>query len=497
LYDDEHVKLADFGIARLFGTTSLTTAGGVLGTADYMSPEQADGRPVTARCDQYSLGGVMYALLAGRPPFRAKNLPQMLQLQRFAKPEPVRRYAPDTPEQLEHVIMQLLAKEPSERFPNTQVLARHLQAMVNALSRPAADDFALASDMPGSANAFTAAQESMSAQVTQAEVEVERPRTDRSVTVSPNRTVNLQASQNAATLAAEQAVSRQSPSNTSAKTSFVAAASAEMSPLERPTRFTTVEEEESRLRSQSQRSWIVVAAQLGSLAAVLALLAGGAAYLSRPLSADKLYSMIDARVERNDDASIAKVESEVNEFLERFPDDARANTLRKYKERIDLAKLERKLQRQTRGGGVDSTLLPAEQLYLQASAMAGTDPAKSLLIFESLINLYEPKTAATTTAEAPATIEKTRDDRPASERTADVVQLAKRRVEKLRPDVARQNEQLLRTLEERLAAAEELMSTDPTRAAAIYQAIVTLHQDDTWAAPVVEQAREKLARAKK
>ena len=101
LYDDDQVKLADFGIARLFGTNQLTTAGGVLGTADYMSPEQADGRPVTARCDQYSLGGVMYALLAGRPPFRAKNLPQMLQLQRFAKPEPVRRYAPDTPEQLE------------------------------------------------------------------------------------------------------------------------------------------------------------------------------------------------------------------------------------------------------------------------------------------------------------------------------------------------------------------------------------------------------------
>jgi serine/threonine protein kinase len=64
LNDDEHVKLADFGIARLFGTTSLTTAGGVLGTADYMSPEQADGRPVTARCDQYSLGGVMYADVA-------------------------------------------------------------------------------------------------------------------------------------------------------------------------------------------------------------------------------------------------------------------------------------------------------------------------------------------------------------------------------------------------------------------------------------------------
>jgi serine/threonine-protein kinase len=124
LYHEDRVKLADFGIARLFGTTQLTTAGGVLGTADYMSPEQADGRPVTARCDQYSLGGVMYALLAGRPPFRAKSLPQMLQLQRFAKPEPVRRYAPDTPEQLERVIMQLLSKNPSERYPNTQVICR-------------------------------------------------------------------------------------------------------------------------------------------------------------------------------------------------------------------------------------------------------------------------------------------------------------------------------------------------------------------------------------
>src|SRR5436190_12715451 len=171
LQDDEHVKLADFGIARLFGTTSLTTAGGVLGTADYMSPEQADGRPVTARCDQYSLGGVMYALLAGRPPFRAKNLPQMLQLQRFAKPEPVRRYAPDTPEQLERVIAQLLAKEPADRFPNMQVLARHLQAMVMALSRPASDDFALASDHSGHGHHEDDLNQSLAIEATQAEAD--------------------------------------------------------------------------------------------------------------------------------------------------------------------------------------------------------------------------------------------------------------------------------------------------------------------------------------
>ena len=207
LYGDERVKLADFGIARLFGTTSLTTAGGVLGTADYMSPEQAEGRPVTARCDQYSLGGVMYALLAGRPPFRAKNLPQMLQLQRFANPEPVRRYAPDTPEQLEQVIMQLLAKDPANRFPNTQVLARHLQAMVMALSRPAADDFALATDQPTDKQAAEI-HESLSIEVTQAEAPPAKPSDARPAGVGGERTVTSQASQNAATLAADESLSK-------------------------------------------------------------------------------------------------------------------------------------------------------------------------------------------------------------------------------------------------------------------------------------------------
>lgn len=65
LTTDGKVKIADFGIARLFGSTQLTTAGGVLGTADYMSPEQADGRPITEKCDQYSLGCVMFAVSPG------------------------------------------------------------------------------------------------------------------------------------------------------------------------------------------------------------------------------------------------------------------------------------------------------------------------------------------------------------------------------------------------------------------------------------------------
>ena len=64
---DEHLKLTTFVIAKLFGSSHMTADGSALGTADYMSPEQAAGKPVTARTDLYSLGGVLCALVSGRP----------------------------------------------------------------------------------------------------------------------------------------------------------------------------------------------------------------------------------------------------------------------------------------------------------------------------------------------------------------------------------------------------------------------------------------------
>jgi serine/threonine-protein kinase len=489
LAGDEHVKLADFGIARLFGTTSLTTAGGVLGTADYMSPEQADGRPVTARCDQYSLGGVMYALLAGRPPFRAKNLPQMLQMQRFANPEPVRRYAPDTPEQLEHVISQLLAKDPAQRFPNTQILARHLQALVNALSRPASDDFALAADMPLVAKQLQNVPESLSAELTQAEIIPASKRDSHSPTATPNGTLNPQISQNAATLAADQGTVQPA---SALGGSLPAMAAPLVKPPEPTSHFTTVEEEERRLAALNKRSWLIVAAQLGSLIAVLLSFGALAIYLSRPPSADQLYALISSRVDNEDDASLGKVENEVGDFLNRFPDDPRADTLRSYRERIELDKLERKLQRQMRSRGMtDVGLLPVEDLYLQATDAAATSPEKSLAIFESLIDLYGPDS----TIAAQSTSKNTQHD--SNDRTNAVVQLARRRIEKMRTEVAQHHQSKMAALNERLAAAERLAATNPDQAMAMYRAIITLHQDESWAAPAVEKARTQLSALKR
>lgn len=493
LTKDERVKLADFGIARLFGSTSLTTAGGVLGTADYMSPEQADGRPVTARCDQYSLGGVMYALLAGRPPFRAKNLPQMLQLQRFANPEPVRRYAPDAPEQLEGVIMQLLAKEPSARFPNTQVLARHLQAMVNALSRPAADDFALAPESP-SPKRLGDVGASISSAATQADPM--NPDTNGIDQGIPSVDYHASTSQNAMTLSAEESAARANLRSVSIQLLPDQAAPI-APPVERQTRFTTIEEEEAARSAQQQKPRLLIAAQLVTIVAILALVGGGLAYISRPVSADKLYATIMSRVDSDDDASIGKVENEVNDFLERFPEDPRAKELRSYQERVELEKLERKLQRQARGGwAINTTLSPAERLYLEAIGLAATEPEKSLRMLKSLVDLYDidvsqPKDGGAGTRSSAG--KKGNGARAATDSSADVVRLARLRIESLTSDLNAQHEQQLASLNERLGVAEQLKSTQPEKAAAICRAVVNLHGTDTWAAAAVSRARNLLA----
>lgn len=133
LSSDGRVKLSDFGIARLFGYTRMTAAGSVLGTVEYMAPEQADGRAVGPRADLYSLGGVFFALLARRPPFRARTLAEMLEKHRTAAPEPVRRYAPDTPVEFEYLITDLLEKDPEKRVANATLVARRLEAMLRAL----------------------------------------------------------------------------------------------------------------------------------------------------------------------------------------------------------------------------------------------------------------------------------------------------------------------------------------------------------------------------
>src|SRR5947209_7017722 len=135
-----HVLVADFGIAKAAqeasGTSQLTTEGMVVGTPQYMSPEQATGDAVDARSDIYGLGVVLYQMLAGSPPFDGESAQSILMKQATATPVPIRQLRSDVPPALAAVIERLLAKDPAERFQTAEQVSR---ALVEALPAAAGE----------------------------------------------------------------------------------------------------------------------------------------------------------------------------------------------------------------------------------------------------------------------------------------------------------------------------------------------------------------------
>ncbi|MBC7855126.1 MAG: serine/threonine protein kinase [Pirellulaceae bacterium] len=478
--DQEHVKLADFGIAKLYGGTQITADGGVLGTADYMSPEQAEGKQSTSRCDLYSLGSVLYALLVGRPPFAGKTLHEVIQNLRFEKPIAIRRINPEIPEEFESIIMQLLEKEPQKRIPTAVALAKRLRAMEHALSMETLGGSQPAADLANGDEEEDDGELRLEPEPGATRSSV--PKTAFPLSIRPTMPMPSPRKTDIAPNPAGVHTVITGLGNAGGdghRASAEGDDDVELSPpAPRPTHFTTVSEAELRRGGGSRddepaiSSWIWLSALL---AVAVLVIAGVVWYANRPPSADQLYSRVKAVADDGDSQTLVAIEPELLKFLASFPADPRVEEMQQFQEEIELGRLQKRFELRASRNVASDALSPIERAYMEAVRLTGSDPDAALAKFQALVDVYgtAPEIGGT----------------PVQRRTnQQCIDLARKQIERLQSANEKTNAAQRELIQEQLARAATLHKTDPTAARKIYRGIVELYRNKPWAADLVKQA---------
>jgi serine/threonine-protein kinase len=450
---DGKVKLSDFGIAKLFGSVGATA--GVLGTAEYMAPEQADGRPVGHRGDLYSLGAVLYTLLAGRPPFVANSVPQLLQMQRFAQPEPVRRFNKSVPIEVEAIVMQLLEKDPERRIPNATVLARRLEATFRGLATLAVrEQQAEGGDDVG----FQLGSSPATPDVGRNPADVEQTRiATRPAGAPPPASPSDLTKATAMTKAAESAGESDSAVRRAQR------------------RFTTVDEQPVGGDADvAPAHWLSPQTALFLIGLVAVGLV--VAYFLQPPSADTLYERVKQRIATGQSGLLA-CEEDIHTFRKYYSADHRAREMERHLDDIELINLENRLERQSKMAGPNAKLGLIERTFLEALRLETLDPPACVEMLEALSQLYEDGRGAPT---------------PNAQKC---VLLAASRAARLKPAADSFIEAHEKAQRERLDYADEIDQAEPETARKIRQAVVHLYGSKPWAAAWVERAKKALPKA--
>ncbi|MCQ2457246.1 MAG: Stk1 family PASTA domain-containing Ser/Thr kinase [Clostridia bacterium] len=127
VHSDGHVKVSDFGIARIADSATLTRGDNVMGSVHYFSPEQARGETVNLTSDLYSTGVVLYEMLTGRVPYDGDNPVAVAMQHIHGTPVPIREYAPDVPVSVANVCMKAMEKDPNARYQSAREMASDLR----------------------------------------------------------------------------------------------------------------------------------------------------------------------------------------------------------------------------------------------------------------------------------------------------------------------------------------------------------------------------------
>src|SRR5467141_2187956 len=142
--DSGWAYVCDFGVARAFGSVSLTQTGASLGTPRYMAPEQVEGKPVDGRCDQYSLAILVWEALTGALPFTGESVGELIRKHLLEPAPELSDVRPDIPRDVSDAVVRAMSKNPAERFPD-------VAAFVRALGADAAPRVSATFARPGSA----------------------------------------------------------------------------------------------------------------------------------------------------------------------------------------------------------------------------------------------------------------------------------------------------------------------------------------------------------
>lgn len=444
LMDHEgHTKLTDFGIAKLFGGRQLTADGGIIGTVDFMSPEQAKGETTSPRSDLYSLGSVMFALLARRPPFAAKTIPAALHSLSVDAPPPVRDFAPETPVEMEKIIDKLLAKDPASRIGSAQSVAKRLHAVLEEVHQGEVSSEDHEFDLGGVGDTNLTRDD--------AAAMAEQP------TISPPSIGSLAVNNDAQP-------TRRSPTLVDKPRAQETATGLKSGYTEVDDEVRKREDDIGRRTEQRQTVWPLA---LG-LTVVVALVALGFVLANRAPSADQLYETILVAAEDDDADAVVIVEKECREFLARFPDDGRVEDVRQTLDRIESIRYPRRLRRKRETYGLNG-LSPAEQFFVQALEDSENSPEQAIVELKALVDLFE--------------------DDPDEVDCVDAAKMEVRRLEKIADQI---RDKHIDVLQQRLELARRLRGSDASSADRLLRGIIQLYADKPWAADQVKRANELL-----
>ncbi len=465
------VKLTDFGIAKLFGALESTVEGAVLGTADFMPPEQAEGKPVSVRSDLYSLGSMCYAAISGRAPFIGKNIPEILFNVRYGALKPLASLEPTVPKELCDLVDELLRREPSMRPPTGLVVGNRLQALRVGLAMRAREKLSNKTEVRNLK------------EMTSIDMNEDSSLMYEVKSISPNESTVAGATHPSQS-------SNQARTNESGPSIAGPDENTQLAPshsafelIEQPsgiehmgkTNFTEVQEDDRRrltthFTESEQMSVWTQWLSIGGLIATLIACGFGIFWLSLAPSANKLYQEIAVAMDATEDEQLLAIEPTVDRFKALYPNDPRLQDVEALLREIESVRSIRQMQRKAKRGGTDQ-LDAVEQAFLECINAQSIDTVIAQRKLKALATVFSANEKLTA-------------------RQRQIVDLANRMSEKIENEVKPSRHPAIESLAEQMIWADANLG--PATRAAWLKGLVELFEEKVWARELVASAKLKL-----